>query len=87
MISKTTKQFWKFYNDLPEQIQAQADKAYVLWQENPQHPSLRFKCVDPEASIYSARISRQYRTLGVLYNETIVWFWIGKHEEYDKRLR
>jgi hypothetical protein len=27
-----------------------------------------------------------YRTLGLLDNEEIAWFWIGTHAEYDRVL-
>ena len=87
MKSRTTKQFWQLYDALPSQEQKLTNKAYALWQDNPSHPSLQFKQVDPEESIYSARISRQYRALGVLRGDTITWFWIGKHEVYDRLLR
>ena len=87
MKSRTTKQFWKFYSALPTRIQALADKAYILWLENPGYPSLHFKRVDPEDPIYSVRISRRYRAVGVLRGDTITWFWIGKHEIYDRLLR
>ena len=40
--------------------------AFSLWAENPFHPSLRFKCVNREQDIWSVRISRGYRALGIL---------------------
>ncbi len=84
MKSRTTKQFWQLYHTLPLRTQRLANKAYALWRDNPSHPSIQFKQVDPEESIYSARISRQYRALGVLRGDTITWFWIGKHEVCDR---
>ena len=87
MKSRTTKRFWKLYQALPGEIQLAANKAYALWLENPAHPSLHFKRVDPEEPIYSIRITRQYRALGVLRDDVIVWFWIGKHGVYDRLLR
>jgi hypothetical protein len=87
MKSRTTKQFWELYSALPKEIQELADKAYELWQNNPHHPGLQFKQVDPEKAIYSARVGRNYRALGILRDGTITWFWIGKHEVYDRILR
>jgi hypothetical protein len=87
MKSRTTRQFWKLYHSLPQEVQVQANKAYLLWLDNPAHPGLRFKRVDPEEPIYSIRITRQYRALGVLRGDIIVWFWIGKHDIYDRLLR
>ena len=36
--------------------------------------------------MYSVRISTDYRALGVLGRDAIVWFWIGPHHEYDRML-
>jgi hypothetical protein len=33
---------------------------------------------------YSARVSFNYRALGVEATDGIVWFWIGAHADYDK---
>ena len=30
------------------------------------------------------RISKDYRAIGVLIDDEIIWFWIGSHSEYDK---
>ncbi len=86
MNSRATRQFWKLYFDLPEQIQRRARKAYELWQSNPRHPSLQFKRVDDEEPIYSARVTDDYRVLGLLEDNTVIWSWIGKHDEYERML-
>jgi hypothetical protein len=54
---------------------------------NPFHPSLGFKQVHPTKLIYSVRITRYYRALGVKEGDTIVWFWIGSHEQYERLLK
>ncbi|MGH7599914.1 MAG: type II toxin-antitoxin system RelE family toxin [bacterium] len=87
MISRTTKQFWKLYNALPPDVQKRADKAYELWLSQPSNPGLQFKRVDPEDPIYSVRIGLNYRALGILSGDTITWFWVGKHDIYDRILR
>ena len=86
MISRTTKQFWKLYKALPASIQKRANKTYKLWLSNPENPGLQFKKVDTKDPIYSVRISRNYRALGILQSDIIVWFWIGKHDIYDQIL-
>lgn len=86
MTSHTTKYFWKLHDVLPEQIQRQAKAAYRRFEEAPFHPSLQFKQVHNVKPIYSARISRDYRAVGVKAEEEIVWFWIGSHSDYDKLL-
>ena len=87
MNSKTTSQFWKLYDGLPLDIQRRARKAYDLWRANPHHPSLHFKRVDDQEPVYSARVTDDYRVMGLLEDDTIIWFWIGKHEAYERMLR
>jgi hypothetical protein len=86
MISRTTTRFRETYQALPDSIRRQAREAYQLFRQNPAHPSLRFRQVHPTRPIYSARINLQYRTLGIRDDETIVWFWIGPHDEYERLL-
>lgn len=86
MKSKTTVQFRNLFANLPQQVQQQARVAYRQFKQDPQHPSLRFKQVHPTLSIYSARISKSYRAVGVRNESGIVWFWIGTHADYDKLL-
>jgi mRNA-degrading endonuclease RelE of RelBE toxin-antitoxin system len=82
--SRTTTQFRKMFADLPEQVQEQARKAYRQFKQDPSYPSLRFKKVHPKLPIYSARINRDYRAVGQLDEDTVIWFWIGSHVEYDR---
>jgi mRNA-degrading endonuclease RelE of RelBE toxin-antitoxin system len=86
MKSSVTKTFRKRLNDLPTSVQEQAAKAYALWQEDPYYPSLQFKRVSQRQPIYSARVSINYRVLGLLESDHIYWFWIGAHDEYDELL-
>lgn len=87
MKSSVTKTFRKRFNDLPTLVQEQAAKAYALWQEDPYHASLQFKRVSQKQPIYSARVSLNYRVLGLLEFDHIYWYWIGAHDEYDDLLR
>jgi hypothetical protein len=86
MNSRTTKRFRELFAALPRQIQEQARQAYRTFQENPQHPGLRFKQVHPDPPIYSARVGISYRAVGVKEGDTIVWYWIGSHADYDQLL-
>lgn len=74
------------FADLPTQIQEQTRKAYRQFKEDPNYPSLRFKKVHPILPIYSARINRDYRAVGQLEYDTIIWFWVGSHAEYNTLL-
>ncbi len=86
MRSRGTPRFWAAYRELPPEIRDLARKAYRLFRENPEHPSLHFKKVHNRDPVYSARITLGYRALGLLEDEDISWFWIGSHAEYDRLL-
>ncbi len=87
MKSQTTSKFWDFYARLPRRVQQQARRAYQMWKDNPRHPSVNFKRVDDEEPIYSVRVSDVYRALGILEGDTVIWYWIGGHDEYERLLR
>ena len=87
MKSQVTPKLWKFYARLPRSVQRQARKAHQMWQVNPYHPSLHFKRVDDKEPIYSARVSNNYRVLGFLEGDTILWYWIGNRDEYERLLK
>ena len=87
MKSSVTHVFRKQLDRLPASVQEQAAKAYALWQADPYHNSLQFKKVSQRQPIYSARVSLNYRVLGLLEGDHIYWFWIGVHDEYDELLK
>jgi hypothetical protein len=84
--NKQTKEFRKQFARLPYHIQKQAKNAYRIFKANPYYPGLHFECIDREASIYSVRIGLHYRAVGVWEGDTISWFFIGSHEEYNHLL-
>ena len=86
MTSHTTRRFRQLVAQLLSKVRRQAREAYKLFSQNPNHPSLRFKKVHAAKPIYSARINIDYRAVGVLDSEEIVWFWLGPHAEYEKLL-
>ena len=65
-------------------MQKQAREAYRHFQAVPNYPGLRFKKVHPTKPIYSARVGKGHRAVGVLESDEIVWFWIGSHKEYER---
>ncbi|MEK6300987.1 MAG: hypothetical protein AABO41_09725 [Acidobacteriota bacterium] len=87
MRSRVTKQFRKLLEQLPSEIQEQADRAYKLWRTDPHHASLQFKRVSQRQPIYSVRVGIGYRAMGLLDEDQIYWFWIGSHAKYDELLR
>jgi hypothetical protein len=82
--SHTTRRFRDAFRILPPQVQRQAREAYGLFLHDPYHPGLRFKRIHPTRPIYSVRIGRDHRALGVREGEEIVWYWIGSHADYDR---
>ena len=86
MKSRTTEKFRQAFAKLPAQVQEQARAAYRQFKKNPGHPSLRFKKVHQRLPIYSARISKNYRVVGQLDGEMVIWFWVGSHTDYEKLL-
>ncbi len=86
MNSRTTRRFWQMFDALPVDVQEQAREAYRLWSDNHQHPSLRFRRVEDTIPLYSARVGMRYRAVGRREEDTIRWFWIGSHADYDRLL-
>jgi hypothetical protein len=84
MKSAMLPSFWSKYQGLSDAARTEARKAYRLWAENPFHPSLHFKCINREEDIWSVRITGSHRALGILEGDTVTWFWIGDHDEYEK---
>ncbi len=83
MKSVTTERFRKSFANLPHEIQERARKSYNLWKQDRNHPGLHFKQVHNQQQIYSIRVGLSYRALGVRQGDTMIWFWIGSHEDYN----
>ncbi len=84
MNSATLPSFWELYGRLDQNLRAKAKKAYRLWSKDPFHPSLRFKCINQEENVWSVRLTRGVRALGIMEGDTVTWFWVGGHDEYEK---
>ena len=83
-IYKTNQEFWEHYRNLPRVVQELANNKFEFLKQNPRHPSLNLKKV---GTLWAARINRNYRALAREENGTLVWFWIGKHDEYIRRIQ
>jgi Txe/YoeB family toxin of Txe-Axe toxin-antitoxin module len=84
MRSRATRAFWAAFQKLPESVQKTSGKQYRLWIQDPNHPSVKFKKVQ---LYWSARINDNHRALGIMNDDTVIWFWIGNHSEYEKLLK
>lgn len=87
MNSHINAEFRKHFRRLPSPIQASARKAYQLWRQNSAHPSLQFKRIHNAEPLYSIRVALGWRALGLVDGDTITWFWIGSHADYDRLIR
>jgi plasmid maintenance system killer protein len=81
----TRPSFWGAYDGLDPQVKHAAREAYALFARDPAHPSLRFKKLQGNKDIWSVRINEQFRAVGQRDGDTIVWVWIGSHNEFDSR--
>ncbi len=87
MESFAIKSYWKTYNELPKAIRKKADAKFELWKENPFHPSLHFKCVNSEENVWSVRINIDHRALALREKDSVIWYWIGSHDDYMQLLK
>ena len=72
MISHTTERFRKLLLSLPKENKKQAREACALFKIDPYYPGLHFKQVHSSRPIYSGRISRDYRALGIQQDKEII---------------
>ena len=87
MKSVTTEKFRLLFGSAPSDRQRRIKDAYRLWKENSGHPSLRFKKVHSHLPIYSVRVDLDWRAVGILQGDTVVWFWVGPHPQYEALLK
>jgi hypothetical protein len=81
MNSSVTPSFRETFRRLPPDIRERARRAYKEWRANPH--ARRFKRVGEDVSV---RIDQNYRALGYIEDDTIYWYWIGRHDDYDRFL-
>ena len=87
MKSEYTEAYRELFAKLPADVQKQAKKASRLFEENPSHPSLHFKCVNKEKARYRVKINEGYRAVGRKVGDTIIWYFIGTHRDYERVIR
>ena len=86
MRSFTCPRFWRRFRSIPEDVQRQARKSYSYFKDNPRHPSLRFKQISRAIRLWSASVDQNYRAMGAVDGDEIMWFWIGPHDEYIRKI-
>ena len=85
MNSHTTKSFRDALKRLSPELRKQAREAYQQFSSAPFSPGLNFEEVNAAKHIWSVRITRNFRALGIRNRDDITWYWIGTHREYEKR--
>ena len=75
--------FWDAYAELPPNVQRRVPQKFQLLRQNARHPSLRFKKV---GDLWAIRVSRGYRALARQEERDFIWFWVGTHSEYERRI-
>jgi hypothetical protein len=65
---------------------ASSTRSLSAFSAEPGSPGLRLKQVWSDPPTYSARVGISYRAVGALDGDTVIWFWIGTHADYDKLL-
>ncbi|MBM4046837.1 MAG: hypothetical protein FJ279_17160 [Planctomycetes bacterium] len=86
MNSQLTEDFVACFQRLPDAVKAKARRSYRLWKKDMHHPGLHFKRVHRKEPMYSVRVGKGWRALGLVEGDTISWFWIGSHADYEKLL-
>jgi len=70
--SRITRRFRRALSRLPEPIKGRAREAYRWPVENPNHPGLRLKRIYSMEPIYSIRVTKDYRALGLQKDDTMI---------------
>jgi mRNA-degrading endonuclease RelE of RelBE toxin-antitoxin system len=88
MIYRRSPEFKKAFKRLPAHIQDKTQKAFILFQQNPRHPSLNVKKMEGRGPIWEGRIDDFYRfTFEYQTDEngdTVCLFRnIGRHDMLD----
>jgi hypothetical protein len=83
LISKATASFWKCLNSLDPADQEAAKKAYTLFMQDCGHRSLRFKKLEGHTQVWSVRVTLDLRAVAHRDGETVTWFWVGTHKDFD----
>ena len=86
MISRTVASFWRLYYELPPAVRHQARQAYLLFNDNPDHPSLRFKKLQGTGDFWSVRLAGEYRAICRRDGATVTWVWIGTRQSFGKEI-
>ncbi len=83
-MHRTTRRFWRCFDNLPEAVQNTAEKNFELLKKDPSHSSLHFKKV---GKFWSVRVGSSHRAIAVKDGADFMWVWIGTHDEYERMIK
>lgn len=76
----TAEAFEKAFRSLPEEIKKKVRKAFILFKENPRHPSLQVKKIKGTQGVFEGRIDRRYRFTFHYEGDAVVFRNVGPHD-------
>ena len=79
-----TERFKKAAAQLPREIQAKAAKAFLLFKDNPRHPSLGVKRVQGMPDVWEGRVDIHYRFTFHYEGGACAFRNIGLHEIVER---
>ena len=79
-----TERFKKAASELPAEIQAKARKAFMLFKDNPRHPSLCIKRVQGMPDVWEGRVDIHYRFTFHYEGDACVFRNIGLHSIVER---
>jgi hypothetical protein len=71
MNSQTLPRFWELYYQLPPDVRQAARNAYQRFSANPGHPGLQFHRLSCNPHLWTVRVSRNHRAVGILQGNRI----------------
>ena len=82
-----TERFYSMYKSLPEKIKKKAEKQENIFRLNMFHPSLNTEKLAPKNNdIWSFRVDRSYRVIFHFKSDTIIFLYVGNHDNIYKFL-
>jgi hypothetical protein len=89
--NRTTEGFRRQYAALPKAVRELVRGACELFNNDPNHPSLRHHALDDRKTgshspgSFSVSPTMQYRAIYVVDGDGMnIWYWIGTHAEYKR---
>jgi hypothetical protein len=83
--SYLTPKFKKLFEKLPKEAQDKVASNYKLWRADPS--SVDFRTLKSNKKIWRVSAGLYWRALGRDEGDSIVWYWVGSHNDYDNLIK